>query len=111
IASETIVNAGGTFGGNGTTAAIQVNAGGTLAPGASTGILRTGDVALAVGAAFDAELGGTAAGPGYDQVKVAGTVALGGAVLDLSLLTGFAPVIGTAFTIVDNDGIDAVDGT
>jgi Ca2+-binding RTX toxin-like protein len=38
-------------------------------------------------------------------------VALGGAILDLSLLAGFVPAVGTAFTIVDNDGSDAVSGT
>ncbi len=48
---------------------------------------------------------------GYDQVKVTGTVSLGGADLDLALLGGFTPSIGNSFTIVDNDGADAVSGT
>ena len=86
IAAATTVNSGGTLGGNGTTGAVTVNAGGTLAPGASAGILTTGNVALAAGASFAVEFGGTNPGVGgYDQVKVTGTVSLGGA----SLLGGF----------------------
>ena len=48
---------------------------------------------------------------GYDQVKVTGTVSLGGATLDASLIGGFVPGFGNAFTIIDNDGSDAVTGT
>src|SRR5206468_3478531 len=62
--SPTTVNSGGTLGGSGTTDGITVNSGGTLAPGLSPGILRTGNINLASGAIYAAELNGTAAGSG-----------------------------------------------
>ena len=52
-----------------------------------------------------------AAHAGYDQIVVKGTVSLDQAVLDLTLLDGFDPVLGTTFTIIDNDGTDSVVGT
>ena len=55
------------------------------------------------------QLNGTTPGSGYDQIDVVGSVNLGGATLVLGL--GFSPAVGTAFTIVNNDGVDAVVGT
>src|SRR5207253_1724260 len=46
---------------------------------------------------------------GYDQINVAGSVNLSGATLTGSV--GFAPAAGTTFTIINNDGSDAVTGT
>ena len=40
-----------------------------------------------------------------------GTVNLGGAALEGDVLSGFVPSVGNSFTIVDNDGTDAVAGT
>jgi sugar lactone lactonase YvrE len=57
------------------------------------------------------ELSGTAARTQYDQLAVNGTVNLAGATLAASLGSGFNPPVGTAFTIIDNDGTDAVAGT
>jgi hypothetical protein len=109
--SLTTVNAGGTLGGNGVTGAVNVVAGGTLAAGASPGILGTGSLALAAGAFFEAEIGGITPGAdGYDEVKVTGSVDLGGADLDVVLLGGFVPGTGNAFMILDNDGSDAIEG-
>ena len=48
-------------------------------------------------------------GTGYDQLNVTGTVNLTGSTLNLSL--GFTPDVGTVFTLVNNDGVDAVVGT
>src|SRR5262249_32262959 len=96
----TTVNAG-TLGGTGTIRAVTVNSGGTLAPGASAGIFHTGNASFGAGAHFAVELGGTSAGVnGYDQLAVTGTVALGGATLDLSLVNGFTPAIGNHFRII-----------
>jgi autotransporter-associated beta strand protein len=115
IASSTVtVNSGGALAGNGTTGAVTIASGGTLAPGASAGILTTGDLTLNSGAHVAIEIGGTTAGTnGYDQLHVIGTVSLGGAALDASLINGFDPeTAGTApFRIIDNDGSDAVTGT
>src|SRR5262249_35233098 len=55
------------------------------------------------------ELNGTVPGSGYDQVNVNGTVNLSNSVL--RLLVGFTPAVGNSFTIINNDGADAVLGT
>ena len=47
---------------------------------------------------------------GYGQVRVFGTVTLGGT-LNATLGAGFTPVEGNSFVIIDNDGADAVSGT
>src|SRR5207244_1830922 len=47
--------------------------------------------------------------PDFDQLIVNGTVTLAGT-LSPSLLSGFTPVVGTTFKIIDNDGSDAVTG-
>jgi len=113
LVSSAITVNGGTLGGNGTTGGVTVNAGGVVSAGASAGKLTTGTLAFASSASlFRAELGGTSAGiGGYDQVVVNGTVFLGGAGLGVSLLGGFNPAVGAAFTIIANDGSDAVSGT
>ena len=109
--SEVSINSGGTLGGGGTTGDVTVNSGGTLSPGSSPGTLHTGDLTLNSGSHFTVEIAGTTAGTDYDQVVVTGTVTLNGASLDLSLLNSFDPVAGDSFTIIDNDGADAVTGS
>jgi autotransporter-associated beta strand protein len=112
--SGVTVNSGGTLAGNGTTGAVRIASGGTLGPGASAGLLTVGDLTLDSGAHLSIELGGTTAGAnGYDQLRVNGTVALGGATLDAFLVNGFDPeAVGvTPFRIIDNDSGDAVTGT
>jgi len=83
----------------------------SIGDGATTGILSTG------GASFGAtstrtilavKLNGTTAGSGYDQLHVGGNVNLAHAFLQVSL--GFAPSVGDQFTIVKNDGGNAVTG-
>ena len=110
IVSPVTVNSGGTLGGTGTTSnAVTVNSGGTLAPGLSTGIINTGDLALTAGSTLAIEINGTTVGTQYDQVNVTGTVTLGGATLNVVL--SFTPTAGQVFTIINNDGSDAVTGT
>ena len=109
--SAATVKSGATLGGTGTTGAASIGKGGTLAPGASAGILRTGDLTLAAGAIFGIEIGGNAAGAGHDQVKVTGSVSLGGAALDGALIGGFAALFGESYTIIDNDGANSISGT
>jgi hypothetical protein len=107
--SAVTVQSGGTLSGSGTTGAVTVQSGGMFDPGA--GDMHTGSLSFSFGASLALQLGGTAAGH-FDQVVVNGTVALGGATLDLSLLTGFTPAVGNSFRIIDNDGtVDAVNGT
>ena len=99
---------GGSLGGSAVVGAVNVAFGATLSPGNGTGILVTGNLSLAAGATHLVDIAGKTAGAGYDQVQVAGTVNLAGAMLSLSA-GAVAP--GTAFTIIANDGTDAVIGS
>ncbi len=109
--SAVTVNNGGTLGGNGSiTAAVTVNSGGIIAPGASAGQLDTGDLTLAAGSAFSVELGGLTAATQYDQLNVTGGITLGGA-LGISLINAFTPGAGDLFWIGLNDGTDDITGT
>jgi fibronectin-binding autotransporter adhesin len=104
------VNTTGTFGGDGAiTGAVNV-AGGTLTPGTLVGDLATGALS-ATGGTFAVNLNGLTPVSGYDQLNVTGTVNLTGLALSPSLLAGFAPVPASVFTIINNDGADAVVGT
>src|SRR2546425_933880 len=102
---------GGTLGGTGTVGAItSTGSGGSVAPGVGVGILTSGNVNWSSGSpGFVVQLNGTTAGTGYDQLNVTGTVNLGGATLSGTL--GFSPTSGTTFTLINNDGGDAVIGT
>ena len=109
--SAVTVQSGGVLDGTGTTGAVTVQSGGTLAAGdGGAGILATGNLSLQSGATLAVELGGTTVGTGYDEVDVAGTVALNGATLSTTLINSFAGRSGT-FEIINNDGNDAVNGT
>jgi autotransporter-associated beta strand protein len=123
--SEMRVN-GGTLGGGDTVGTVLFNyfnsGGGTLAPGATagaTGILNTGNINLghSGGTLPDGsvtlamQLNGLMAGTGYDQVNTVGTVTLDDTITTLSLTLGFTPTVGDAFTIINNDGTDAITGS
>jgi fibronectin-binding autotransporter adhesin len=100
----------GTLGGGGKIGSLAVKSGATLAPSTTTTqILSTGSVTFSAGSTFAVTLNGTTAGTGYDQLSVAGRVKLAGATLNLTL--GFTPAIGNTFTLIQNDGTDAVVGT
>jgi VCBS repeat-containing protein len=110
--SAVTVQSGATLDGDGTIGAVTVQSGGTVGAGdGAAGLLSTGNFTLASGSLFTEEIGGATAGSGYDQIKVAGTVTLNGAMLSLSELNGFRPTSGGTFEIIDNDGVDAVSGT
>ncbi|APZ90438.1 Calx-beta domain-containing protein [Fuerstiella marisgermanici] len=97
-------------------------AGGTITPGNSPGITNTAQLTLSGADTLTIEVDGTAGAGvagGHDQTVVDaaldgpgggdGTVTLGGATLSLSS-TGGLPANGV-YTIIDNDGGDAVSGT
>lgn len=69
----------------------------------------TGDAILNSGDTFETTISGTTAGTDYGQLVVTGVVTLANA--HLSILGGFTPTAGDVFTLVDNDGTDAVIGT
>ena len=102
---------GGTLGGTGTVGAITSTAsGGTVSPGPGPGILNSGNVNWSTGGpSFVVELNGTTVGTGYDRLNVTGTVNLSGATL--SGTVGFASTNGMTFTVITNDGVDAITGT
>ncbi len=92
------------------TGALQTAAGATVSPGSSEGVLNTGDVSFN-GGALTVEIGGTATGS-YDQVNVTGAVTLNAdTTLTLASVSGYVPAVGHVFTIVNNDGGDAVTGS
>ena len=115
IVGSTAVGDGGTLQGTGSVEGLlQVGNGGTLAPGASAGVLTTGQADLLDGSTFLVEIGGTEAGE-FDQLIVSdsGETFIGdGAVLQIAELNGFDPVKGTladpsgggAFEILDYEG-------
>jgi len=105
----TTVN-GGTLEGGGKVGSLKVNSGATLAPGTmTTQILRTGTVTFSAGSTFAVTVNGPTAGTDHDQLSVTGRVNLAGAILNVNL--GFAPAVGSAFTLIQNDGTEAVVGT
>ena len=100
---------GGMLSGFGTTGVLTTNGTGTIAPGNSPGILTTGDFTLGTSGTLEIEIGGSGANPGedYDQVDVTGTVTLGGV---LNLVEDSVPIAKETFTIINNDGTDAIVG-
>lgn len=107
--SIVVVNPSGTLTGSGTVGAVTMHAGAFLSPGPGTAILHTGGVEFVADPSVVMSLNAPTAGAGYDQLQVTGLVSLGGtASLNISL--GFTPSVGTSFTIIDNDGDDAVSG-
>lgn len=83
----------------------------SIMPGSSPGILTCGGLAPIAPASgtLHVELNGITPGAGYDQLDVRGPVNLTGMSLNASL--GFASAVSNQFTIIANDGADAVAGT
>lgn len=106
---DTSVDNGGVLKGTGTVGALTVLAGGIVAPGHSPGCLSSGDLTLP--GTYQAEIGGTTVCSGYDQLRVTGTVTLTDGTLTTSLYDNFKPAAGQTYTIISNDGSDAVSGT
>lgn len=109
IPNAVLLNAGGTLEGRGTITAAVTSTGGTVSPGASAGSLLVNGITFDAATTFLADIGGPVPGALHDQLAVNGTVTLGGAALALS--GGFAATPGTAITLINNDGADAVTGT
>ena len=104
-AAQVIVNSGGTLTGDGgiIDADVVVN-GGTLAPGASPGVMTIdGDLDLN-GATVEIEIGGTATGD-YDQIFVSGNLVSDAATtFYFSLFGGYIPEAGDEFAFFDVGG-------
>ena len=102
LTGEVLVKGGATLAGGGSTGRVTVEPGGTVSPGNSPGTLTiNGDYVQSGGALLRAEIGGAAAGSGYDQLVVSGAANLAG-ILNLTLVNGFQPMVGDHFTIVSS---------
>ena len=103
------------FGGTGTVGATTVTAGvlsaGTLT--SPTGILNVNNgLTFTANGIYACKIGGAAAGMnGYDQLNVTGTVSLNNARLVPIPYGTYQSAIGDSFTILKNDGTDAIVGT
>ena len=100
--------AAGTMTSTGTLGSVTVEAGARLEVGTGFATLNTGNLSLLTGATLGFQIGGKTAAL-FDQLNVTGTVAIDGASLDLQALNGFTAQ--GSFTIIFNDGTDAVSGT
>ena len=78
-----------------------LTAGDTVSP---TGLLTVGNLSFGSGGALNIALNGTTPGSGFDQVAAAGTIDLTGAALNLTVGSGFSPIVGTSFDILVNGG-------
>ncbi len=91
----------GTLKGTGSVGAVKALSGGTIAVGTSPGCMTFASLTLSSGSNYSQEINTDTACSGYDQATVTGAVDLGGATLNISQLSGFDPVVGTVFTIID----------
>jgi autotransporter-associated beta strand protein len=98
---------GGLLGGSGTVGQVAC-LGGQINPGNSPGKLNTGSLSADANSVVTFDLGGLVAGTNYDQLNVSGTVALNGA---LALNCNFPSSLSNQFTLIRNDGVDAIAGT
>lgn len=90
--------------GNGSVDGDVVNAGGTVAPGTSPGVLGiTGNLMMTAGE-LQIEIGGKNRGTQYDGLDVGGVATLGGT-LRIILLNNFVPTIGDEFNILKASAI------
>ena len=84
---------------------VIVASGGLIFPGNSPGILTVdGSYQQEAGSTYFAEIGGTDAGDGYDQISVTGAATLGGS-LSVRLVNGFTPAVGQTFRIVNASSV------
>ncbi len=110
IYGQADVLSGGTLMGSGTVGSLTIESGGIVAPGHSPGCLNTGN--LLEGGTYQVQIGGTTACTGYDQLNVTGTVDLTNGTLSVTRYNNFTGFkAGQVYTIINNDGTDAVTGT
>jgi hypothetical protein len=92
--------------GNGLVGANVVNHG-VVSPGTSAGLLTIDGNYLQDIGKLAIEVGGTNAGRHFDWLNVVGTAVLGG-ILDVDLINGFSPAVGSSFRILT--AIDGING-
>lgn len=108
VANPLNVLATGLLTGTGTIVGSVLN-GGLMLPGSSPGTLTiSGNFVQAAGGILRIELGGSATGQ-FDQLRVLGTVSLGGT-LEVAFANGFVSTAGNRFEIIDNNLTDSIAG-
>jgi len=77
-----------------------------------TGKLTTKNVTFGNSTTLNVDVAGANAGTNYDQLAVTGTVTINSSVsLQLSLDSGLSPAVNQVWTLIDNDGADAISGS
>ncbi|MEO7324350.1 MAG: Ig-like domain repeat protein [Dokdonella sp.] len=117
LPTTAVTHTGGAYAFNGYGTIGALTATGAVFPGdnylcgnATAGQINTGNLSLNGQGCF--AMNGAAAGTGYSQLNVAGTVSLGaGSTLNVSLSPSYVPAQGQSFVLIKNDGADAVSGT
>ena len=110
VRGKIILSSGSYLKGTGTVGDVNIFTNSHLAPGQSPGCLNTGSLSFSENSNYDVDVNGATVCSGYDKATVTGTVALSNANLNVSL-GSYKPAVGTSFTIIQNDGSDAVSGT
>ncbi len=95
---DLLVNVDNTISGTGSVLFLDIQSGGTLAPGNSPGTLTTGNYTQTADGTLQIELAGAAAGA-FDVLNVQGVADLGGT-LEVLLLPGLDVSAGTTFDVV-----------
>ncbi|HAK78200.1 MAG TPA: hypothetical protein DCM71_15135, partial [Runella sp.] len=88
---------------------ININAAGGINPKSTTVDLSGNTISFTSGNNLNIAIGGTTVNTEYDQLNIQGAIDLTG--LNLVLSGSYVPVAGNTFTIVNNDGTDAIVGT
>lgn len=102
---------GGSLAGQGSVGDVDVFNGGRLSPGSAVGTLATRNLRLRAGSTFSLQIGGGPAAPVFDAVNVvSGTVMNDGAMIEVNMLPNSAPVEGASFDVIQNGGVDPVQG-
>ncbi len=99
-ASVRVSEGGFLFGAGEIQGKVIVGSGGKISPenGGAPGVLTvSGDYQQDSGGTYAAEIGGTVAGTGFDQINVTGAATLGGN-LSVRFVKGFTPVVGPDFS-------------
>ena len=88
---------------------ITINAAGGINPKSTTVDLSGNTISFTSGNNLNIAIGGTTVNTEYDELNIQGAIDLTG--LNLVLSGSYVPVAGNTFTIVNNDGTDAIVGT
>jgi hypothetical protein len=81
-----------------------INEGASFEPGQSPGVLSIEGDYQQLGGSLVLEIGGTAVGTEYDQLRVSGKFSLKGGTLELRFIRGFAPSAGQQYALLEVGG-------